>query len=356
MGMYGGTIERSPGGLLTYHLSARPVLLTVLAAGCGADAGSSPDGALPDAPGATDASTNDGGDPPLILVRTWGGLGTGDGQFVEPSSVELDSDGFVYVAGHEDRVQKFTAEGDLVAIWGTSGTGDGQFRHPHGLAVDRARGDIIYVGDQENGRVQAFSRDGAFLRTWTDDQFQHLHDVGIDPATGDIYVGDYELDVLQRFTATGELVFERGGTGTGPGLFNGVWGVSTDAMGNVYAADTFNRRIQKLDADGAFVREWSLGANGATFLKPTGVFVSADQTVYVCDSLAEAVLLYTTEGALIEQWDLRPLIGDRTEPEDIVLDPSGEHVYLVEVAGHRVFHLRRGRAGHTRLERALPDM
>lgn len=324
---------------MTRHISA-PLLLA-LAASCGDNAASSLDGPSPDALGQADAPQGDGRVAPLVLVRTWGGLGTGPGQFVEPSSVELDSDGFVYVAGHEDRVQMFTPDGDLVAIWGTSGTGDGQFRHPHGLAIDRARGDIVYVGDQENGRVQAFSRDRVFLRSWTDDQFQHLHDVGIDPTTGDIYVGDYELDVLQRFTATGELVFERGGSGTGPGLFDGVWGVSTDAAGNVYAADTFNRRVQKLDANGNYVREWSLGANGASFLKPTGVFVSADQTIYVCDSLAEAVLSYTTEGALIDQWDLRPLIGDRTEPEDIVLDPSGEHVYLVEVAGHRVFHLRR---------------
>ena len=61
------------------------------------------------------------------------------GQFVEPSSVELDSAGFVYVAGHENRVQKFTADGQLELIWGTGGMGDGEFSHPHGLAIDRAR-------------------------------------------------------------------------------------------------------------------------------------------------------------------------------------------------------------------------
>lgn len=311
------------------RLAALP-LVSIVGGACGGSPGS-----------LTDAASDDAGPAPLELVRTWGGLGTAPGEFVEPSSVELDSQGFVYVAGHEDRIQKFTAEGDLVAIWGTGGAGDGQFRHPHGLAIDRMRGDLVYVGDQENHRVQVFSRDGAFLRRWNDDQFQHLHDVGIDPGSGDIYVGDYELDVLQRFTATGELVAELGGSGTGPGRFDGVWGVSTDSAGNVYAADTFNRRVQKLDAAGAFVREWSTGANGARFQKPTGVFVAADDTVYVCDSLAEAVLRYSVEGELIEQWDLRPLVGDRTEPEDIVLDPTGQHVYIVEVAGHRVFHLHR---------------
>ena len=229
------------------------LLLLVFAAGCGDNLRAIPDGG--EQPG-SDANPPDAA-ARLMLVRTWGGLGTQPGQFVEPSSVELDSEGSVYVAGHENRVQKFTRDGDLIKIWGTAGTGAGQFNHPHGLAIDRARGDLIYVGDQENHRVQVFTRDGMFVRLWTDDQFRHLHDVGIDPASGDLYVGDYELDVLQRFTPQGDLVVELGGTGTGPGKFNGVWGVSTDSLGNVYAADTFNRRIQKLDASGTFVRAWS---------------------------------------------------------------------------------------------------
>lgn len=199
-------------------------------------------------------STDAGGEvAPIVLVNSWGGFGTTPGLFVEPSSVEIDSNGFVYVAGHEDRIQKFTADGELVKIWGTSGAGDGQFDHPHGLAIDRSRGDLVYVGDQENGRMQVFTSDGAFVRRWTDPQFQHIHDVGIDPASGDVFVGDYELDVLQRFTSTGSLVVKLGGTGAGPGKFAGIWGVSTDSAGNIYAADTGNRRIQKLGRDGVDV-------------------------------------------------------------------------------------------------------
>ncbi len=246
----------------------------------------------------------------------------------------------MYVAGHEDRVQKFTGEGELVAIWGTSGAGDGQFNHPHGLAIDRARGDIVYIGDQENGRVQVFTPDGTFVRLWTDPQFQHIHDVGIDPSTGDLFIGDYELDVLQRFTATGEQVEELGGTGTGPGQFDGIWGVSTDSAGNVYVADTFNQRIQKLDANGAFVAQWQTAGEDA-FMKPTGVFVDATDVVHVCDSVAETVYRFDVDGALLERWYLPDILGEPSEPEDIVTDETGEHVYLVEVLNHRVYHLLR---------------
>ena len=301
----------------------------------GADAGLTEDAAA----GADASLADDGGQPSVVrFVNAWGGFGTEPGQFIEPSSVELDSDGFVYVAGHEDRFQKFTHEGELVAIYGMAGTGDGQFDHPHGLAVDRRRGDLIYVGDQENSRLQVFQTDGAFVRLWGDALFQHIHDVGIDPASGELFVGDYELDTLRRFSPTGELLATYGGTGTGEGEFDGVWGVSTDSAGNVYVADTFNRRVQKLDPDGRFVAQWT-GYEGEPFVKPTGVFVAARDRVYVCDSLADLVLVFDPDGAAIQRWDLATIVGSPSEPEDIVIDESGEHIYIGEVRGHRVLHL-----------------
>lgn len=276
----------------------------------------------------------------LSFAGSWGGYGTEPGRFVEPSSVELDRAGFVWVAGHEDRIQKFTGDGELVDIIGSSGTGDGEFDHPHGLAIARAGEELVYVGDQENGRVQVFTTEGAFVRLWTDDQFAHIHDVGIDPESGDLFVGDYELDVLQRFTASGELVWERGGPGTGPGQFDGIWGISTDSAGNVYAADSRNRRVQKLDPAGGYLGEWS-GDGSREFEKPTGLYVAEDGIVYVCDSLRDQVLLFTGEGAFIESWNLAAVVGDASEPEDIVLDPTGTQIYLGEVRNHRVLHLER---------------
>ena len=289
-------------------------------AACTPTAQAPSDATSTDSPGA-DAGDLEPQPQPVVLVGSWGGLGMAPGQFVEPSSVELDTAGFVYVAGHEDRVQKFTRDGDLVAIFGSSGAADGQFNHPHGLAIDRRRGDLVYVGDQENHRLQVFTSDGGFVRLWTDPQFQHIHDVGIDPATGELFVGDYASDVLQRFTSSGQPVAELGGSGTEPGRFDGVWGVSTDSAGNVYVADTFNRRVQKLGPDGAFIAEWR-GYAGESFVKPTGVFVDAGDVVYVCDSLAETIILFDRDGGFIERWKLRGVLGEVSEPEDVVIDAA----------------------------------
>src|SRR5688500_8156555 len=155
--------------------AARESWCLALIASCSADPKLLPDAEI----AIEDAGTPDASSLPAF-AGSWGGYGTQPGRFVEPSSVELDSDRFVWVAGHEDRIQKFTPDGELIAIYGVPGTGDGQFDHPHGLAIDRRRGDLVYVGDQENHRVQVFAVDGTFMRRWSDDQFEHIHDVGID--------------------------------------------------------------------------------------------------------------------------------------------------------------------------------
>ena len=313
--------------------SCSAVVVSVLAWGCGEESSNQ----VPIAP---DAARRDAcvGCPGPRLVGSWGGFGTEPGQFIEPSSVELRGDGAVIVAGHEDRFQIFSRDGELIDIIGTSGAGDGQFNHPHGLAVDRARDDLVYIGDQENGRLQVFDSDGEFVRQWGDAGFQHIHDVGIDRATGDIFVGDFELDTLRKFSRTGDLLGDYGGPGTGPGQFNAVWGVSTDSGGFVYVADTSNRRIQKLDSDGAYVTEWS-DAGGVAFVKPTGVYVDENDLVYVCDSLAETVSLFDTDGQHVETWDLRAILGERSEPEDLVIDTQTGDTFVAEVFGHRVLHL-----------------
>jgi tripartite motif-containing protein 71 len=292
------------------------------------------------APGLPDAGSPDACVSCLALPRfvgSWGGRGTERGQFIEPSSVELQSDGTVIVAGHEDRFQRFTRDGELIDIIGSSGSGDGQFNHPHGLAVDATRG-LLYVGDQENRRLQVFTLDGGFVRQWGDAQFQHIHDIGIDHQTGDVFAGDYTLHTLRKFSGTGALLATHGGAGAGPGAFNGVWGVSTDSQGNVYVADTGNRRVQKLDRDGGFVAEWR-GFGGREFMKPTGVYVDGRDTVYVCDSSAQVVAIFDVDGGSTGAWNLAELVGRQTEPEDLVIDAAGRHVYIAEVFGHTVVHL-----------------
>ena len=80
-----------------------------------------------------------------------------------PWGLAIDRSDDVYVADWgNDRIQKFSADGQFLASYGTSGRGDGEFHRPSGVAVD-ADG-YIYVADWGNERVQILNPDGGYVQ------------------------------------------------------------------------------------------------------------------------------------------------------------------------------------------------
>ncbi len=91
------------------------------------------------------------------------GRGVPGDSFSFPADVTWDRAGNVYVAdgfGTNNRVAKFTKDGDFVKSWGETGSGQGQFNRIRGIASD-ASGNV-YVADAGNKRIQVFDGDGAF--------------------------------------------------------------------------------------------------------------------------------------------------------------------------------------------------
>lgn len=86
--------------------------------------------------------------------------------FNKVTNVAVLGDGSMYVAdGYGNaRVHKFSADGKLEFSWGEPGHDPGQFNLPHGIAVDS--GGTVYVADRENSRIQLFSPQGEYLRSW----------------------------------------------------------------------------------------------------------------------------------------------------------------------------------------------
>ncbi len=85
-----------------------------------------------------------------------------------PIGVAVAANGTVYVAdGKNKRVEEFSPAGVYVTAFGSAGTGAGQFDHPYGIAVAPgtvAPGGTIYVSDNYNGRVEAFTPPATVVR------------------------------------------------------------------------------------------------------------------------------------------------------------------------------------------------
>ena len=187
---------------------------------------------------------------------TFGSYGEGEGQFIWPTAVAIDSRDNIYVSDeYTNRVSVFDPPGKFLARWGEPGSDDGEFDGPSGMAFDRD--DNLYVVDHQNNRVQKFTGQGTFLFSFGsggrgDGQLHLPWGVAIAPK-GEVYVADWGNDRVQKFSPDGDFLGAYGSSGRGDGQFHRPASVAVDGDGYVYVADWGNERVQVLDPEGGFV-------------------------------------------------------------------------------------------------------
>ena len=190
------------------------------------------------------------------FLGQFGGFGAGDGQFIWPTSIDLDQDGNVYVADeHLQRISIFDQDGKFLDKWGKAGSGEGALRGPSGLAFDRD--DNLYIVDSLNSRVQKFTKDGQFLAIWGrhgsgDGEFDMPWGIGLD-SKGDVYVADWKNSRIQKFSPTGAFLATFGDAATGVGAIHRPTSVAVDADGDIYVTDWSHHRLQIFGSDGTFI-------------------------------------------------------------------------------------------------------
>ena len=87
----------------------------------------------------------------------------------QPHSLAVDADQNLYaVSRNNNRVQKYSPTGNLIATFGTGvyGSGPGQLSSPTTMLLDPVNGDV-YVYEIDTRRISVFSADGTFLRNFT---------------------------------------------------------------------------------------------------------------------------------------------------------------------------------------------
>ena len=181
----------------------------------------------------------------------WGSYGTGNGQFISPSGIAVDSSDNVYVvdAGN-NRIQKFTNNGTFITTWGSYGTGNGQFNSAIDMDVDSS--DKVYITNSNTGSgsnpVQKFTNNGTFITTWGyegsgNGQFISPSGIAVD-SSNNVYVSDLDDNNVQKFTSNGTFITTWGSYGTGNGQFISPSGIAVDSSNNVYVVDAGNNRIE----------------------------------------------------------------------------------------------------------------
>jgi DNA-binding beta-propeller fold protein YncE len=277
-----------------------------------------------------------------------GASGSSDGQFNQPWGLALNSAGDkLYVADRfNHRVQVLDpATGAFVSKFGTAGSADGQFNQPIAVVVDTIGGaptDDIYVSDFNNGRVERFDKNAAFIDKVT--ALSGPIGIALD-ATRRLYVAEFSANRLRRFTAAPAYAADGtvGSFGSGDAQFKSPHSIALDSGGNVWVADAANHRIQKLDSALAFVAKYgrnggdgTAGSGPTEFNQPKGIFVNGT-SVEVADTANGRIQRLSTAGTFTTPF-LSPAYTDLrlAFPTAMVVDPATGDVWLSDTNHGRV--------------------
>jgi len=276
------------------------------------------------------------------VIRTFAGNGSvgsgGDGgpataaSLNEPQGVAVDAAGNVYIADTQNhRVRRVTPAGIITTVAGSGVDGYGgdsgaamaaRLSSPLGLATDGAGN--LYIADSGNNRVRKVAAGTGVMTTVAGRGYGYGGDNG--PATeallrspaavaldaaGNLYIADAGNFIIRQVSPAGVIktiagVGQQGDGGDGgpaaAARLGTVGGLAVDAAGNLFVADSSNRRIRRITPAGVI-----------TIVAGTGVFRSDD---------------FGTESgdALTAQFN---------QPAGLAVDRTGK-LYIADTGNHRV--------------------
>lgn len=239
-----------------------------------------------------------------------------------PEDVEVDPFGRVWVSCSDDTIRVYTATGGhLLFTFGGSGTGDGEFRTPYGIAFDPSG--EAYICDYEGARVQKFTSGGAFLLSWPIPSTRSDH-VAVD-AAGDVYVTGFNDTSVHKYTPAGVplLSWTSNGGSTTAGI--------VVANGTINVVQWDAPVVEQFRADGTF-----LGAFSAGTVNGTDIEVDAGSQLWVADYSQNRLRIFTANGVPVDTYgsfgsgpgEFSGLIG-------LALGPDGS-VYVADEMNGRV--------------------
>ena len=321
----------------------------------------------------------------VAQVSTFAGSGTvgavnGNGtaaSFYLPYSVVVDKSGSLLVSDTATNlVRKISPAGDVTTLAGGGSSGTSQdgngtaasFSGLSGLALDSAGN--AYAAEFGGNRIRKITPAadvttlagsgaiGSLDGHGTSATFNTPSSVATD-ADGNIYVLEFIGAVVRKITPARDVTTLAGsgtagfadGTGTAAS-FGQAYGIATDAVGNVYVADSGNNRIRKITPGGVVTTLAGSGQIGATdgagssasFSRPGGLAVDSDGTIYVADT-GNSLLRRITPAGVVSTIAGQPgVLGAQNgigtaatfkQPYGVTVDAAG-NLYVADTFGNLI--------------------
>ena len=151
-------------------------------------------------------------------VLSFGKHGSAKEDFTYPWAAAVNErDEIVITDSCNNRVQVFSSDGTYLRSFGSKGNKEGEFNSPKGIAIDNESG-IIFIADTANHRIQLFSEQGEFLNKFgvegnLDHQLSFPYGLSIG-SDGNCIVGDSGNNKIKLFSRTGQFQRSIGSEGS----------------------------------------------------------------------------------------------------------------------------------------------
>lgn len=160
--------------------------------------------------------------------------------------------------------------------------------------------------------------------------FSESRDITCDQL-GNVYVIDYQMSAVEKFSPTGILILKFGSPGTGNGEFNNPLGITVDTNGFIYVSDDLGAtgRIQQFKPDGTYTNSYT----SATYNNPQGMgYDPLIHRIYFVCTGSDDIIRLNPDTMTFD--DSNTTLGN-VNPTDIAIDPVDSDLYVV-TAGNRV--------------------
>lgn len=197
---------------------------------------------------------------PFTIISHWTAKSLG---LRLPKGLAVAPSGNLYVTDYGQHVTEISPTGKVLRRWGGLGRGPGQFHFTAGdpsaptdvqASIAVAPDGKVYVSDSGNARVEVFTPNGRFIRQFGSygpgkTQFLSVFDLVVD-SSGNVYVTDDQSLTVRKFSPSGRVVWTIDGTKADPDLAGHHHYSIIDAHGRIPIANDDKSRIAYVDLDG----------------------------------------------------------------------------------------------------------
>lgn len=272
--------------------------------------------------------------PDGTFVREIGIAGSGPGELSSVGSVAMAPDNTLFVANGSNRIDRFSAAGQLLNSFGHTGANPGELHFGAGGGNSAAAGgglavsgNFLFVSDSANDRVQRFTLDGSQASVIVPPGFL-ANPRGLAVRGTRVVVADDQNHRLAVFDTGGKFLRTVGkGPGVNPKQLNFPFGVAVDGAGRVFVADDMNQRVVRYGPKPKYkytARWGSYGTGPGKLAFPRAIAVDAAGLVYVTNTGNDRIDVFNRSGVLQRSFGASGrATGQFDTPIGIASDASG---------------------------------